>query len=172
MTDKGPIVYDGDGTPMRLRMVGAECEGDVSGEGHYAFIPQEQEARESPTVFFESVDVDKLLTASDVLDMMEKRVGRLEADLDRAKNQYVNPDCPECGREMETDSLGGGTITYGCYPPLGSDRDEYDCPYYQEHGRAYTIERNLQDVAPLRRELRAMGHLAREIGRRVGGTDD
>lgn len=50
--DKAPTVFDEDGNPMKVRIVGAECEGDVSGEGHYGYRPESEEA-EQPTVYFE-----------------------------------------------------------------------------------------------------------------------
>jgi hypothetical protein len=51
-TDRAPIVYLPDGTPVRVRIVGAECEGDVSGEGHYGYYPKRAET-ETPTVYFD-----------------------------------------------------------------------------------------------------------------------
>jgi hypothetical protein len=54
-TDCAPIVFDSDGTPMKVRVVGGECEGDVSGEGHYAYQKKTDDADE-PTVWFEEVD--------------------------------------------------------------------------------------------------------------------
>lgn len=55
--DMTPVVYDDDGNPMKVRMVGAECEGDVSGRGHYAYKKQTADADE-PTIYFEEVDRD------------------------------------------------------------------------------------------------------------------
>jgi len=40
---------------MKVRVVGGECEGDVSGEGHYAYQKKTDDADE-PTVWFEEVD--------------------------------------------------------------------------------------------------------------------
>lgn len=51
-TDRAPIVYLPDGTPVRVRLVGATCEGDVSGEGHYGYYPRDLNGEE-PTVYFE-----------------------------------------------------------------------------------------------------------------------
>lgn len=53
-TNKAPTVYMADGTPVKVRIVGGECEGDVSGEGHFAYRPRTEEA-EYPTVYFEEV---------------------------------------------------------------------------------------------------------------------
>lgn len=52
--DRAPIVYDADGNPMRVRVVGHECEGEVSGEGHYGYRPTTR-GDEPPTVWFEGV---------------------------------------------------------------------------------------------------------------------
>lgn len=52
--DRAPLVYDADGNPMKVRIVGSECEGDVSGEGHYGYRKQTDDADE-PTVWFEEV---------------------------------------------------------------------------------------------------------------------
>ena len=52
-TERAPIVYLPDGTPVKVRLIGATCEGDVSGEGHYGYYPQD--LKEDPTVWFESV---------------------------------------------------------------------------------------------------------------------
>lgn len=57
MSDAAPVVYDSDGTPLKVRMVGATCEGDVSGEGHFAYRKETGEADE-PTVYFEEVRGD------------------------------------------------------------------------------------------------------------------
>jgi hypothetical protein len=54
-TDRAPIVYDADGNPMKVRLVGGECEGDVSGEGHFAYRKRTDDA-DQPTVWFEEVD--------------------------------------------------------------------------------------------------------------------
>lgn len=53
--DKAPTVYDEDGNPLKIRMVDAECEGDVSGEGHYGFVWNEKAEKESPTIYFERI---------------------------------------------------------------------------------------------------------------------
>lgn len=55
MSDKAPIVYLPDGTPVKVRLIGATCEGDVSGEGHYGYHPRDLNG-EDPTVYFEEVD--------------------------------------------------------------------------------------------------------------------
>lgn len=52
MSDAAPIVYDWDGNPMRVRIIGAVCEGDISGEGHYGYRKESEDADE-PTVVFE-----------------------------------------------------------------------------------------------------------------------
>ena len=58
--ERAPIVYLPDGTPVKVRLIGATCEGDVSGEGHYGYYPQDLDG-EDPTVYFESVpSVEKL----------------------------------------------------------------------------------------------------------------
>jgi len=54
MSDKAPTVYLEDGTPVKVRMVGKECKGDLSGEGHYAYR-QSTDYDESPTVYFEKI---------------------------------------------------------------------------------------------------------------------
>lgn len=54
--DYAPTVYDKEGNPMKVRIVGAECMGDVSGDGgHWGYQPQSEEA-ELPTVWFEEID--------------------------------------------------------------------------------------------------------------------
>ncbi|ELY73251.1 hypothetical protein [Natrinema pallidum] len=53
-TDRAPIVYLPDGTPVRVRLIGATCEGDVSGEGHYGYYLGDIDG-EDPTVYFEGV---------------------------------------------------------------------------------------------------------------------
>lgn len=55
--DKAPTVFLKDGTPVKVRMVGMECEGDVSGEGHFAY-QQSSKYEEEPTVYFEETEVD------------------------------------------------------------------------------------------------------------------
>lgn len=53
--DYAPTVYDKDGNPMKVRIVGAKCMGDVSGDGgHWGYQPQSEEA-ELPTVWFEEI---------------------------------------------------------------------------------------------------------------------
>lgn len=54
VNDPAPLVYDRDGNPLRVRMVGASCEGDVSGEGHYGYRKESEEA-DQPTIYFEPV---------------------------------------------------------------------------------------------------------------------
>lgn len=51
---RAPIVYLRDGTPVKVRMVGARCMGDMSGEGHYGYSPTDLNGEE-PTVYFEEV---------------------------------------------------------------------------------------------------------------------
>lgn len=51
-TERAPIVYLPNGRPVRVKLIGAECEGDVSGEGHYGYYPHDLEG-EDPTVYFE-----------------------------------------------------------------------------------------------------------------------
>jgi hypothetical protein len=53
--DRAPTVHLPDGTLVKVRMVGYECEGDVSGEGHYAYT-QSSCKKEEPCIFFEPVD--------------------------------------------------------------------------------------------------------------------
>lgn len=55
MSDRAPIVYDEDGNPMKVRVVGGDCEGDVSGEGHFAYRKRTDDANH-PTVYFEEFD--------------------------------------------------------------------------------------------------------------------
>lgn len=50
--DRAPLVYLEDGTPVRVRMIGATCEGDVSGEGHFGYHPPDL-GGEHPTIYFE-----------------------------------------------------------------------------------------------------------------------
>lgn len=57
-TDRAPVVYDADGNPLKVRLVAAECEGDMSGEGHYGYRWTGQEP-EDPTVYFEEADRDE-----------------------------------------------------------------------------------------------------------------
>jgi hypothetical protein len=54
-TDRAPTVHLPDGTLVKVRMVGYECEGDVSGEGHYAYT-QSSRLEEEPCIYFEEVD--------------------------------------------------------------------------------------------------------------------
>ncbi|MFC7216529.1 hypothetical protein ACFQO4_20935 [Saliphagus sp. GCM10025334] len=56
-TDRAPTVFLPDGTPVKVRLVGAKCQGDVSGEGHYGYTPADLDG-EDPTVYFEEVDHD------------------------------------------------------------------------------------------------------------------
>lgn len=55
MSDKAPIVYDKDGNPMKVRLLGGECEGDVSGEGHFGYRKKTDDA-DNPTVYFEDME--------------------------------------------------------------------------------------------------------------------
>lgn len=50
--DRAPIVYLPDGPPVRVRLIGATCEGDVSGEGHFGYYPDDLNG-EQPAVYFE-----------------------------------------------------------------------------------------------------------------------
>lgn len=59
MSDKAPIVYDKYGNPMRVRMVGARCAGDMSGEGHYYYSPETVEVLQ-PTVWFEATKREEI----------------------------------------------------------------------------------------------------------------
>ena len=53
--DRAPIVYLEDGTRARVRMIGATCEGDVSGENtHFGYSPPDL-GGEHPTIYFEAV---------------------------------------------------------------------------------------------------------------------
>lgn len=54
MSDRAPVVYLEDGTPVKVRLVGRECEGDVSGEGHFAYRAKNK-PEEEPMVYFEEV---------------------------------------------------------------------------------------------------------------------
>lgn len=56
MTDRAPTVYDADGNPLKVRLVGHECAGDVSGEGHYGYTDEENGAHRS--LYFEEVEDD------------------------------------------------------------------------------------------------------------------
>lgn len=51
--DKAPTVYDSEGNPLKLRVMDAECRGDVSGEGHFGY---DHEEHGHLTVFFEPAD--------------------------------------------------------------------------------------------------------------------
>lgn len=53
-TDRAPTVYLPDGTPVKVRLIGAECMGDCSGEGHFGYSPPDLNGEE-PTVYFEEV---------------------------------------------------------------------------------------------------------------------
>lgn len=58
-SDKAPIVYDAKGNPMKVRVIGGECEGDLSGEGHYAYREDvDGEIEDGATVWFEKVESD------------------------------------------------------------------------------------------------------------------
>lgn len=57
LDDRAPVVYDEDGTPMKVRLVGHECEGDVSGEGHFAYR-QSGTPDEPAVVWFQEVEPD------------------------------------------------------------------------------------------------------------------
>lgn len=57
VNDAAPVVYLRDGTPVRVKMIGAECEGDVSGEGHFGYVKRTADA-EQPTIYFEEVNGD------------------------------------------------------------------------------------------------------------------
>lgn len=52
--DYAPTVYLRDGTPVKVRIIGADCVGDVSGESHYGYKKVSEEA-DRPTVYFEEV---------------------------------------------------------------------------------------------------------------------
>lgn len=96
-TDPAPTVYLEDGTPVKVRMVGRECEGDLSGEGHFAYR-QTSTREESPTVFFEPVGCpvcphgcgDMVLPVGDPMDP-------------------AGPYCPDCGH------IKGNGCDDGCY---------------------------------------------------------
>lgn len=53
-TDRAPIVYLTDGTSVKAHIIGATCEGDISGEVHYWFYPKDMNG-EDPTLYFEGV---------------------------------------------------------------------------------------------------------------------
>lgn len=55
-TDPAPTVYLPDGTPVKVRVVGAECVGEVGGDGgHYGYKPG-TELADHATVYFEEAD--------------------------------------------------------------------------------------------------------------------
>ena len=56
-TDHAPTVYSEDGTPLKVRVVGHECIGEVSGEGHWGYEPSTT-SEEKPTVYFQEVDLE------------------------------------------------------------------------------------------------------------------
>lgn len=53
-SDPAPIVFDRDGTPLRIRLVGHDAVGEVSGEGHYGYT--DRVSGEHTSVYFEEVD--------------------------------------------------------------------------------------------------------------------
>lgn len=102
---------------------------------------------------------------SQATKIVKKRIGQLEEDIERAETQYNDPECPHCDREIDVGSMEAGKIRWGCYPPLGKARSEYDCPYFQEAGTAYTMERTIRDVEPLRRCKLELERVLRQIER-------
>lgn len=56
-TDPAPTLYLEDGTPVKPRLIEGDCEGDVSGEGHYGYRLNETVA--SATLYFEEADDDE-----------------------------------------------------------------------------------------------------------------
>lgn len=97
-SDAAPKLYLPDGTPVKVRMVGRECEGDVSGEGHYAY--RQASARdEEPTVFFEPVGYP------DCPHGCREMVPPTHGD----PLEPAEPYCPECGH------INGNGCDDGCY---------------------------------------------------------
>lgn len=101
----------------------------------------------------------------EAIEIVSDRIEHLGDEVERAETQYDNPECPHCGREMEWGGLEGGKTTFGCYPGFGPDRENYDCEFFQKHGYAYSIDRNLRDIAPLKRAKREMESVLRELER-------
>lgn len=56
MSDPAPVVFTADGTPVKVRVVGADCEGDVSGEGHYGYQNPELDDGDVTLYFEETAD--------------------------------------------------------------------------------------------------------------------
>lgn len=100
---------------------------------------------------------------SQAITVLEQRIERLADDIERAESQYEDPECPHCGRQMDVGSMDGNKTRWGCYPPIGEERDEYSCPYFQEHGYAYSKERLMMDVEPLRRSKLELESVLRQI---------
>lgn len=104
---------------------------------------------------------------TDYIDILDEHIDRLERRVEDARTQYEPDDCPHCGREVEFGRSDGGKITYGCYPPLGSGSDGHDCPYFREHGYAYTIEKSIKDTNAEKRALRELEKVRRRFDREV-----
>lgn len=105
------------------------------------------------------------MTMDQAIQIVRNRIESLEEDVEAAEAQYDAPACPYCDREMAVGGTGSGQMTWGCYPPMGSDRDDYDCPFYEDHGYAYSTERTIRDVAPLRRAQLEIESLLRDLER-------
>lgn len=79
--DTGPIAHDEHGVPTRVRLVGHEYVGEVSGEGHYGYV--NERSGEHVTVWF-----DELGEADD--EPASYRLGECE-----------NPGCDEPVRSVD-----------------------------------------------------------------------
>lgn len=86
---------------------------------------------------------------------------RIKELYDERNNQV----CPHCGRELSFGSMSANSYKVGCYPPIGEDRDNYDCDYYQEYGRSYVKKLDgLQgEILELRHQISGLEDLKARI---------
>lgn len=84
--------------------------------------------------------VSNSVSAIRAADIVREKIEQVEDELDDlADEKEEKSTCPHCGRDMEAGRVDSqGNTKYGCYPD--GDREDYDCPYYQEHRYSYTHE--------------------------------
>lgn len=102
----------------------------------------------------------------EILGEIEWRIDHTEMGIEEGKTAHDEPDCPHCGREMSFGKSTASGVKYGCYPPTGEGkaaRENYDCPYYQENGLAFTVEKKTRDVNALKRSLLELRGIKREV---------
>ena len=112
--DRAPLVYLEDGTPVRVRMVGATCEGDVSGEGHFGYHPPDLDG-EHPTIYFEEDTSGDDETDPDAWYCAPTDFGLWHITTD--ENETL------CGLPVQSHHLSGN-VGYGGYDP---ERDCAQC---------------------------------------------